>query len=33
VPLLADGGYLPNVTSTSGRELTLRPGTWHASDR
>jgi hypothetical protein len=33
VPRLADGGYLPNVTSTSSRELTLIPGTWHASGR
>jgi len=33
VPRLADRGDLPNVTSASGRELTLIPGTWHASDR
>ena len=30
VPLLANSGYLPNVTSASGRELALRPGTWRA---
>jgi hypothetical protein len=33
VPLLADGGYLPNATSASGRRLDLVPGSWQASGR
>jgi hypothetical protein len=30
VPRLANSGFLPNVTSASGRELALLPGTWRA---
>jgi hypothetical protein len=33
VPLLAEGGYLPNVTATSKHRLSLVPGTWRASGR
>jgi len=33
VPLLADGGYLPNATSASGRRLDLVSGSWQASGR
>lgn len=31
VPYLAEHGGLPNLTSASGHELALRPGTWRAS--
>ena len=33
VPHLADGGYLPNISSTRGHELCLRPGTWLVAGR
>ncbi len=33
VPYLAEQDGLPNLNSTSGHDLVLQPGTWHASDR
>ena len=33
VPLPANAGYLPNLSSTSGRELALLPGTWRVTGR